>query len=164
MTGDARPGGEAGMEAFERRTLVAADVAVLKRATDFLTEGLPAGFGALRSRIELAVEELFLNVHKYAYGPGAGPAGLSRRLIFFDGRPCLIIKFQDWGKPFNPFTDAAKPSLSAPLEESADGGLGIHLTRSLSDHASYTRTLGSNVTEIYFFQDQDEAVLTAGGR
>ena len=143
----------ANMQSFEREMAAAADISVLKEAADFLNAGLPDGFSALRPRIELAVEELLTNVHKYAYGPESGECLLSRRIIFFDGAPCLVIKLQDWGKPFNPFIDAAKPALSAPLKEREAGGLGIHLAQSLSDHLSYSRTSDANVTEIYFFRE-----------
>jgi anti-sigma regulatory factor (Ser/Thr protein kinase) len=132
---------------------VSAEIVSLKKSVAFLTENLPKEFEGVKERVRLAVEELFMNAHKHAYGVTGGAVGMSRGIVFLDGRPCLKIRFSDWGEPFNPYTDAHKPDLSQNLLEKPEGGLGIHLILSLSDHATYSRVLGANVMEVYFFPE-----------
>jgi anti-sigma regulatory factor (Ser/Thr protein kinase) len=142
-----------GTEPFERSLLVSTDQKRLRKTLEFLVEGLPLAFVGLTERIALAVEELYLNSHTHAYAKKGGLVELKRRECFFDGKPCLAIKLSDWGEPFNPFTDHEGPKLAVPLHERKEGGLGLRLAKSLPDHLSYTRELGANVTEIFFYPD-----------
>jgi len=50
----------------------------------------------------------------------------------------LTIDFSDDGRPFDPLI-AAPPDLDQPLADRPVGGLGLHILRSLVDHARYRR-------------------------
>ena len=85
--------------------------------------------------LELAAEEIFVNIVNYAYGdqPGEVTVGCS---LAEDG--LFEIVFSDQGAPFNPL-QAPDPDLSSDLAHRQIGGLGISLVRELSDRVSYTR-------------------------
>ena len=55
-----------------------------------------------------------------------------------------MLEIRDNGRSFNPL-EAPSPILDRPIEERPNGGLGIHLMRSLADEASYVRKGTMNV-------------------
>lgn len=59
----------------------------------------------------------------------------------------IAVKFIDSGKKFNPL-EIAEPNIHAPLEERSIGGLGIFMTKKLSDTLSYERSNGKNIFTI----------------
>ena len=59
----------------------------------------------------------------------------------------IVVKFIDSGKKFNPL-EIAEPNIHAPLEERSIGGLGIFMTKKLSDTLSYERSNGKNIFTI----------------
>jgi serine/threonine-protein kinase RsbW len=83
-------------------------------------------------RLNLAVEELFVNMVKY--NPGSRSdilIGMTRS----DDR--LVISLTDYdGEPFD-ITKAAEYDTDRPLTERPVGGLGIHLVRHIIDEISY---------------------------
>jgi serine/threonine-protein kinase RsbW len=94
--------------------------------------------------VNLALDELVTNVILYGYDNAAGKEVLVR--VDTVGSE-LTASVLDDGKAFDPLK-APLPNLTAPLEERALGGLGIHLVRSLMDHVSYARDDGKNVLTI----------------
>jgi serine/threonine-protein kinase RsbW len=88
------------------------------------------------SRMLLILEELFTNVVKYgrAGDEGAETIGVALAL---SGRE-LTIEFSDDGPPFDPLLSAT-PDLDRPIADRPVGGLGLHILRSLVDHARYRR-------------------------
>ena len=60
---------------------------------------------------------------------------------------CIVVKFIDSGKKFNPL-EIAEPNIHAPLEKRSIGGLGIFMTKKLSDALSYERSNGKNIFTI----------------
>jgi len=89
-----------------------------------------------QSRMLLLLEELFTNVVKYgrAGDEGAETIGVALAL---SGRE-LTIEFSDDGPPFDPLL-AATPDLDRLIADRPVGGLGLHILRSLVDHARYRR-------------------------
>jgi len=116
----------------------------------FLTAELPEGFLSLSPNLELALEELMVNVNHYAYDGAVGSVELVRRLVNFDGLTHLVLTIRDWGKAFDPFLEAPKPDLTLPVDERPIGGLGLHLVKNLVSHYSYWRDLGANNVELFF--------------
>jgi len=119
------------------RVSVANDVREIRRINhalgDFLAEeGVP---GRTIHHVRLVVEELVVNVVRYAYGDQAA------HKIGVDVRTeprRVIVTIEDDGRPFNP-NDAPSPRLLESLEARRVGGLGIHLVKKLSRELTYTR-------------------------
>lgn len=82
--------------------------------------------------MNLSLEELFTNIVKYGQKGGAD-VGID--LGIRDGY--LVIEVTDGGaEPFD-FTTAAAADVDRSLEEREEGGLGIHLIRSIMDYIKY---------------------------
>lgn len=136
---------------------------------DFLRENLAGGHGDMLGFVELAVEELLVNVVNYAYaGEGAsGSAGASSgkwgmlelgfRQVSMDDVPYLCVWIRDWGAPFDPFLEAPVPDISLDAEERPVGGLGVHLVKNVSAHHCYSGEDGENTIELYFRMPSGEA-------
>lgn len=92
------------------------------------------------SRLEMAVEELLVNVASYAY-PG-DPGEVELRFGGRDG--ALLIEIRDGGIPFNPL-DRPEPDVGASLEDRDIGGLGIYFARKIADDIAYRFENGENV-------------------
>lgn len=89
--------------------------------------------------VRLIVEEACVNVMHYAYPAGQpGPLTLEIRLTRQGGQHGIVITLEDQGMPFDP-TSVAPVATSAAAEERAQGGLGVHLIRQLSDRQFYER-------------------------
>ena len=92
--------------------------------------------------VQLAVEEMFLNIASYAYYPGNGEIEISTK--FDDADNELEICFKDSGKPFNPL-EVPPPDLESDPMDRDVGGLGIFLTRQSMDEVWYEYTDGYNI-------------------
>ena len=100
---------------------------------DFIHENVPADCPvAVLNKIDLAVEEIFVNIAHYAYAPDTGNVTISCKIE--DGT--MTVVFSDSGKKFDPL-DRDDPDTSIPLEERNIGGLGIFLTKQFMDSVSY---------------------------
>lgn len=95
-----------------------------------------------KMQLDLAAEEIFVNIANYAYAPGHGKAKV---LVEIDENVHeAMITFSDEGKPFDP-TAKTDPELSIPANERTPGGLGIFLTKKLMDGISYEYRDGKNI-------------------
>ena len=87
---------------------------------------------------------LFLSLNcNYAYDQNIGKAEIEVSKL----SDCIVVKFIDSGKKFNPL-EIADPNIHTPLEERSIGGLGIFMTKKLSDTLSYERSNGKNIFTI----------------
>ncbi len=95
--------------------------------------------------IEIAVEEIFVNIANYAYRPEVGEATVCCEV---SQDPLKVtIQFLDHGKPFNPLEkDDADTSQEALLER--EGGLGILMVKKSMDSVSYSYENGKNILTI----------------
>ena len=93
-------------------------------------------------QIDLAVEEIFVNIADYAYQPETGKAVV--RVEVDDDPITVIITFMDNGMPYDP-TAKADPDTSLPAEEREIGGLGIFMTKRSMDEISYEYKDGKNI-------------------
>ncbi|MGL4460769.1 MAG: ATP-binding protein [Planctomycetia bacterium] len=93
--------------------------------------------------VELAVEELFVNVVRHGYPPSPPdpPRPIDVRLERCDGG--LEIELVDAGRPFDP-TALPPPPLDAPLDDRPVGGLGVYLVQRTMDRVAYRRMAGRN--------------------
>ena len=134
-------------EARASMTLVA-DVAQLVHVFNFIHEELRRR-GAPKSvynPLDIAAEELFVNVCHYAY-PDDSPEDPGEVRIEFEyasNPPSLTIAICDDGIPYNPL---AKPDAVTPddIAEVPIGGLGILMAKNSVDDMTYERVGDSNV-------------------
>ena len=94
--------------------------------------------------LRLVCDELVVNVVDYAYPEDA--EGWMDIEIEKD-ESCIVIRFKDGGKPFNPL-EREMPDTTQPLEERRIGGLGIFLTIKKMDKVEYEYTNQQNVLTI----------------
>ena len=94
----------------------------------------------VRSQIDVAIDEMFCNIARYAYPDGAGSVVVQ---VDADG-DTAVLTFIDSGVPFDPLTRKA-PDVTLSAEEREIGGLGIFLTRKLMDEVRYRREDGRNI-------------------
>ena len=93
-------------------------------------------------QIDVAIEEIFVNIAHYAYAPGTGKAVLTVRL---GGDPLTAtFVFRDWGKPYDPL-QKEDPDITLSAEQRQIGGLGIFMTKKIMDHMAYEYKDGQNV-------------------
>ena len=93
-------------------------------------------------QVDVAVEEVFVNIASYAYNPEEGPAVV--RFETTQDPVSVIIGFMDRGVPYNPLA-RPDPDISLPLRERQRGGLGIFLTRQYMDGVDYQYRDGQNI-------------------
>jgi anti-sigma regulatory factor (Ser/Thr protein kinase) len=96
----------------------------------------------IQMRIDLAVEEIFVNIANYAYDPETGPATV-RVDVAPDGT-VVTITFVDNGVPYDPLAKA-DPDITLPADQREIGGLGIFLVKKNMDDVSYEYVNGSNI-------------------
>ena len=96
----------------------------------------------LMTQVDLAVEEIFVNIARYAYHPEAGDARIRCET---EGDPFrIIVGFADWGRPFNPL-DQQDPDVTLDAERRQVGGLGILMAKKLMDDIQYEYRDGQNI-------------------
>ena len=100
-------------------------------------EGCPL---KVQMKVDVAVEEIFVNIASYAYGEGGGNALI--RAGKTDGG-LFEITFIDEGVPYDP-TAKEDPDVSLSAEERPIGGLGIFLAFKVMDEVKYEYTEGRN--------------------
>ncbi len=95
---------------------------------------------ALLFRVNLALEELGLNIMDYGYD--GGPCDID--IVLTSDDDAVTIEIIDGGPPFDPLHDAPTPDLDASIEDRRIGGLGVYLVRTLMDDLRYRREHGKN--------------------
>ena len=126
---------------------VPAERGQLDTVQSFVDEALDQVPCTLETRLQLqiAVEELFVNIASYAYTPNRGEAVISYQVE--QEPPSVTIQFRDWGKPFDPLAKKdADITLSA--EDRGIGGLGIYMVKNTMDDVRYQYENGQNILTI----------------
>ena len=90
--------------------------------------------------IDVAVEEIFVNIAHYAYEgrPGKAVVGMDFR------QDDVYIYLIDTGIPFNPL-EVEDPDITAGAEDRNIGGLGIYMVKKSMDECRYERRNNQNV-------------------
>ena len=106
-----------------------------------------------QTQLEIAVEELFINIASYAY-PKKADADKAEQSpktakIQIELRPDHIaeITFYDNGIPYNPL-ERPDPDVTKPAEERDIGGLGVFLVKKTMDEVKYRYENGQNILTI----------------
>lgn len=96
-------------------------------------------------QINIAVEEIFVNIANYAYKTKQGEATVRLEV---SGNPLqTIIQFMDKGHPYNPL-GRMDPDLSLSAEEREIGGLGIYMVKQSMDQVEYRHDGTKNILTI----------------
>ena len=130
---------------------VGASVEELPRVNAFIHTELDRRLCPLRiqNQLDIAVEELFVNVAHYAY-PNAtpdNPGSVHISYTYSAEPPSITVDIADEGIPYNPLE---KPDAVTP-DDIADvpiGGLGILMAKRSVDDIRYERVDGSNIVTI----------------
>ena len=135
-------------DAAFRRLSLPASLDSLHHFLEFAHTGAEAAdlSSADRERLDLVLEELLVNVARYAYPDGAGDVEVAYA-VESPGR--LLFELSDKGCIFNPL-EKEEPDLAGPLENRPVGGLGIFLVRHLVDSLAYRRQNDCNVVSFRF--------------
>lgn len=126
---------------------VEAAVENIEVVTDFVNEELEKLDCPLKARrqIDVAIDELFGNIARYAYSPDVGKATV--RFSVEDNPLEVTITFIDNGIPFNPL-EKSNPDTHLSAEERPIGGLGIFLVKKSMDLVEYEYKNGQNILKI----------------
>ena len=96
-----------------------------------------------RRQLNIALEELMVNIVNYAYGEEHGIIRISYEFWKTEGGVCLKLICADHGKSYNPLKKT-EPDVSLPAEKRKAGGLGIFMMKKLVDSIEYERVGGEN--------------------
>ncbi len=96
-------------------------------------------------QIDIAVEELFVNIANYAYHPEIGWASVVVEVL--DDPLSVSVTFMDSGEPYDPLAKA-DPDTTLSAEERQIGGLGIYMVKKSMDEIAYEYKDGQNILTI----------------
>ena len=92
-------------------------------------------------QIDVAIEEIFVNIAHYAYPSGNGEAWIS--IETDNDKKSVSITFEDQGIPYDPLKNK-DPDITLSAEERPIGGLGIFMVKKSMDDVSYEYSDGKN--------------------
>ena len=98
-----------------------------------------------RMQVQIAVEEIFVNIASYAYQPGTGTADI--RVETAEDPRSVTVTFKDRGVPYDPLAKE-DPDISLSAEDRPIGGLGIFMTKKSMDEMNYEYKDGQNILTI----------------
>jgi anti-sigma regulatory factor (Ser/Thr protein kinase) len=135
-----------------KRLTVDASTENLPKVLEFIDTELEATGASMKTQyqLDLAVEEIYVNIANYAYAPNSGNVA-----ILFDvyGEPPLVeIQFIDEGNPFNPL-DNPEPDITLTADERNIGGLGVLMVKKSMDSVKYRFEDNKNILTIQKYQD-----------
>ncbi len=99
----------------------------------------------IHTQINIAVEEIFVNIAHYAYNPVIGRATVDVQIV--EEPPSVTITFIDDGVPYDPLAKE-DPDVTLSAEERQIGGLGIYMVKKSMDEVKYEYKDGHNILTI----------------
>ena len=126
---------------------VEATIQNVDTVTDFVNEILESHDCSIRAQtqIDVAIDELFSNIARYAYPSRKGSATVQVRME--PAESTVTVTFIDQGIPYNPLK-RADPDVTLSAEERGIGGLGIYLVKKSMDDVIYSYENGQNILSI----------------
>ena len=123
-----------------------ASLETLTEVLTFVESHLEEAGWPLKSQmqVDVAVEEIYVNIVHYAYSPATGPAEIHMEI---ENGETVSITFIDQGVPFDP-TARTDPDVSLSAEDREVGGLGIYMVKKSMDSMDYRREDGRNILTI----------------
>jgi anti-sigma regulatory factor (Ser/Thr protein kinase) len=95
---------------------------------------------------QVAFDELLTNALDYGL---AGQTDGILEVRLYPSEHALDAQIIDNGPAFDPLCEAALPDLDLSVEDRPIGGLGVHLVKSLMDHAAYRRQDDQNILSLH---------------
>lgn len=99
----------------------------------------------IQLQIDIAVEELFVNIASYAYQPKTGTATI--QVDTWQDPRAVAVTFYDSGVPYDPLAKP-DPDVTLSAEQRRIGGLGIYMVKKSMDEMKYEYRNGQNVLMI----------------
>ena len=128
-----------------KELIVEAKTDNLDEVTAFLDEQLESMGCSMKIQMQLdiAVEEIFVNVANYAYAPNVGDATIT---FAMEEPKVAVITFEDRGVPYDPLKKE-DPDVTLAANDRKIGGLGIFMVK-------------KNVDDIFYEYRDEKNVLT----
>ena len=95
-----------------------------------------------QTAICVAIEEVFVNIARYAYGDGGGEVAFG--IGFDEHSRVATFRFADKGVPFDPLKKS-DPDITLSAENREIGGLGIFIAKKTMDEVFYSYENGENI-------------------
>ena len=133
---------------MEERTLqIKAEDGNLQEVLRFLDAALEECGCPMKAQmqLEIAVEELFVNIARYAYPNEVRDAEVS---IAVEENGIARVTFSDSGVPYDPLAKP-DPDISLSADERPIGGLGIYMVKKSMDDMRYERRDGKNILSVF---------------
>ena len=126
---------------------VDATVENIDAVTDFVNAALEEYSCSMKAQtqIDIAIDELFGNIARYAYHPQVGKATVQVEME--ENTPVVTVTFRDHGMPYNPL-NTQDPDVTLSAEEREIGGLGIYLVKKSMDEVLYEYQDGQNILRV----------------
>jgi len=126
----------------------AAKIEHLEQLIDFVAgHAEMVGFPVNRiNEIELATEEVLVNIFQYAYPGIDGDVVIDCRT---EDEVRLILVISDQGAPFN-ILKVPDPDVTRDISDREIGGLGVFFVKEMVDEARYRRKGNSNILTLIF--------------
>ena len=127
---------------------VSAVVENVKAVTCFVNERLDE-LGCserIKVQVDVAIDEIFSNIARYAYNPETGPATV--RVGVEENPLSVVITFIDHGIPFDPLAEERPDTTRLPKGERPIGGLGLFMVKKTMDDVTYEYRDGQNILAI----------------
>lgn len=99
----------------------------------------------LSNKLDMCGEEIFANITFYAYPEKDGTIEAELK----NTGDSIVLEFRDNGTEYNPLTKP-DPDINLPPEERPLGGLGIFMTKKMTDNISYKRENNKNILTLIF--------------
>ncbi len=136
------------MNREKARLKLPAQIDSLKDFCAFVRSGAEATdlAGEEIDKLDLVLEELFVNIARYAYAPGDGDVEVTYAVEAPDR---LAVEISDSGRAFNPLA-RRPPDFTRGLADRPLGGMGILLVKAIADSIRYDRDGGCNRISFVF--------------
>ena len=117
-------------------------------ATAFIEAALEEAGCSMKAQmqIDVAIDELFANIARYAYQEGSGT--VTFRLETMDNPLRILLTFIDDGMPYNPLEKEMPDTTSLPANKRPIGGLGLFMVKKTMDSVTYSYEKGKNILSI----------------
>ena len=125
-----------------KNLVIEANVKKLPEVLAFIDESLEEAMCSVKimMQVDIAVEEIFVNIANYSYEGSTGEAEIS--IDITDSAATIV--FKDSGVQFDPLAKP-DPDISLPAEHRQIGGLGIFMVKKNMDKVEYEYTEGKNI-------------------
>lgn len=127
--------------------LLTAELSRVDEVTDFINAELEAHDVPMKAimQIDIAVEEIFVNIAHYAYHPEVGTAAVTVAVL--NDPACVEIRLTDRGRPYDPL-QREDPDVTLDVEDREIGGLGVYMVKKSMDEVTYAYEDGQNILTI----------------